>query len=142
MEIINLEMANLIILFNHSLTPTQITDAKENLHIKEIITPPVDLREMWANIPPDIADLSQTHNYVTVQNWLLKNGTAGDYVLIQGDFGATYLMVRFAFKQGHIPIYSTTRRQAEEQHSIDGSVKMTHRFNHVRFRCYQAIEEK
>jgi len=59
-----------------------------------------------------------------------------DYVLIQGDFGACYIIVNFAFEIGLIPIYSTTRRAAVEKHENDGSVKLIHQFNHQMFRKY------
>jgi hypothetical protein len=54
----------------------------------------------------------------------------------QGDFGATYLMVRFALEQGLIPIYATTRRKAREESQADGAVKLTHHFQHQTFRKY------
>ena len=60
----------------------------------------------------------------------------GDYILIQGDFGACFLMVQFAFEKGFIPIYSTTEREAVETHGEDGSVSLTHRFKHRIFRRY------
>lgn len=68
--------------------------------------------------------------------WLAMTAHQGDYALVQGDFGATYLAVRFAFKQGLIPVYSTTQRQAEEEHLPDGSVRLVHRFEHCMFRRY------
>jgi hypothetical protein len=57
-------------------------------------------------------------------------------VLIQGDFGATFLMVNFAFEKGLIPIHSTTEREATEELQPDGSVRLSHRFLHKRFRKY------
>jgi hypothetical protein len=45
-------------------------------------------------------------------------------VLIEGDFGACYLMVRFALEKGLVPLYSTTRREAEERYDADGSVRL------------------
>ena len=46
------------------------------------------------------------------------------------------IIVGFATEIGLIPIYSTTRREALEEHGEAGSVKMTHRFEHQRFRRY------
>ncbi|MEA3280185.1 MAG: CRISPR-associated protein Csx20, partial [Thermodesulfobacteriota bacterium] len=59
-----------------------------------------------------------------------------DYVLIQGDFGACYIMVRFAFEKGFVPVYSTTRREAVEKQQSDGAVKLVHQFKHQVFRKY------
>ena len=57
-------------------------------------------------------------------------------MLIQGDFGACFLMVNFALEKGFVPVYSTTKREVAEQYPEDGSVKMTHRFEHRMFRRY------
>lgn len=71
-----------------------------------------------------------------VTSWLEAEAVKGDHVLIQGDGGAVYLLLRFAFKKGLIAIYSTTERRAREEQLADGSVKMSHFFSHVRFREY------
>lgn len=124
----------LILLFNHQLTPNQELDARRNLGITRVVEPPENLRELWANVPPDPAEL---YAYLgPLKLWLTANASPDDYVLIQGDFGATYLMVAFAFEKGLIPIYSTTEREATEELQPDGSMKLTHRFLHKRFRKY------
>jgi hypothetical protein len=71
-----------------------------------------------------------------LRDWLTATAHPGDFVLIQGDFGAAYLMVNFALEKGLIPIYSTTRRSVEEERLSDGSVKLVRRFRHERFRIY------
>lgn len=124
----------LILLFNHQLTPDQELDARRNLGITRVVEPPEDLRELWGTVPPDLHELSA---YLEpVKHWLATHSSPGDYVLIQGDFGATHLMVKFAFEKGFIPIYSTTEREATEELQADGSVRLSHRFLHKRFRKY------
>jgi hypothetical protein len=71
-----------------------------------------------------------------IRAWVIESAQLGDFLLVQGDFGAVYLMVRFALEKGLIPIYSTTERVAAEEHKEDGSVTLTHHFRHVRFRKY------
>ena len=68
--------------------------------------------------------------------WLRSHAQANDFVLIEGDFGACYLMVRFAVENGLVPVYSTTFREAEEEYGEDGSVRLVHRFEHRIFRRY------
>ncbi|HAY20616.1 MAG TPA: hypothetical protein DCY27_00280, partial [Desulfobacterales bacterium] len=85
-------------------------------------------------IPPDLLEL--TGYLKPICSWLVGQATPGDYVLIQGDFGATYLMVRFALEHGLIPVYATTSRQALEEHLPDGTVKLLHYFQHQMFRRY------
>ena len=126
---------SLFLLFNHQLTPLQEQDARMSLGIRLIISPPSQIKDIWSSIPPDVLSLS---NYLKpVHDWLSHQAEKNDHVLIQGDFGACYIMVNFAFEHGLIPIYSTTKREAKEVHNTDGSVHLVHRVEHVIFRKYE-----
>ena len=59
-----------------------------------------------------------------------------DFVLIQGDFGACYLMVNFALEKGVIPVYSTTKRDAVDEYGDDDTIAIVHQFKHRIFRRY------
>lgn len=129
-------MAHLFLLFNHSITPPQESDVRASLGVEEIVPPPDDIKSLWSQIPPDLPGISE---YLRpVQQWLKTTASPGDYVLIQGDFGACYLMVDFAFQNELIPVYSTTRREMSETLAVDGSIRLTHRFDHRIFRKYGA----
>jgi hypothetical protein len=124
----------LLLLFNHTPTSLQEEDARLSLGIEEIIHLPECLRPVWNSVPPEIEKIE---DYLEpIKSWVLESSRTGDYILIQGDFGATYLMVRFAFERGLIPVYSTTRREAIEIHEPQGTVKLSHTFQHVKFRKY------
>jgi len=128
-------MPRLFLLFNHyPLTPEQQSDARTSLGVEEVITPPEKIRSLWSQFPPDAKGLASLLQ--PVRDWLVTAAIPGDLVLIQGDFGACYLMISFAMSQDLIPIYSTTERQAFEERLDDGSVHLVHRFRHVRFRLY------
>lgn len=71
-----------------------------------------------------------------VRQWLASNAERDNFVLIEGDFGACFLMVHFALERGLVPVYSITDREATEEYSKDGSIRMTHRFEHHIFRRY------
>ena len=58
------------------------------------------------------------------------------YVLVQGDFGTCHLLVNFCQKQGLVPVYGTTAREAVEQVEPGGTVHIQHRFRHRRFKVY------
>lgn len=95
---------------------------------------PPDLKAMWRQIP---ADLNGIDTYLKpIKQWLKDNSDKEDYVLIQGDFGACFIMVRFALGHGLIPVYSTTEREAVEEHGENGTVKLIHHFRHRIFRRY------
>jgi len=124
----------LILLFNHHLTPDQEFDAREKLSIMKVVEPPEPLRALWANVPPDLDELDA---YLEpIKQWLLDHARPDDCVLVQGDFGATYLLVNFALECGLVPVYSATEREATEEPQPDGSIKLSHRFLHKRFREY------
>lgn len=124
----------LYLLFNHRLTAEQEQDAYVSLQVKEMVPPPAALQDLWRQIP---ADLETLDDYLRpVREWLAAAAAKGDYALIQGDFGACFLMARFAIERGLIPIYSTTRREAVEQSRPDGTVRLVHHFRHRRFRTY------
>ena len=104
--------------------------------IDQVIDLPPDLKALWSQIPPDLTEIS---NYLDpIKEWLAGNARKRDYVLIQGDFGACFIMVNFAFENGLIPVYSTTRREADEEYDESGAIKMIHRFQHKIFRGYGA----
>ena len=127
-------MSNLFLIFNHELSPLQENSAIKELGICLFHKLPSELDRLWSQIPPDITKLTEYLKPIT--QWLSDSAQSSDYVLIQGDFGASYLMVQVAFKLGLIPVYSTTRREAIETHGADGSVQLIHQFKHVIFRKY------
>lgn len=57
-----------------------------------------------------------------VFDWLLKEARPGDYLLVQGDFGAIYLTVSFALPHELVPVYATTERKTVEVRLPDGTV--------------------
>lgn len=125
---------SLFLIFNHQATHRQEEDARASLGIERIVDLPPDLKDLWSQIP---SDLHEIMGYLEpVKNWLKSYARENDYVLIQGDFGACYLMVNFAFVTGLIPIYSTTEREAAEEYRKDGTVNLVHQFRHRIFRKY------
>ena len=123
---------NFYVLLNHELTDSQIAEVQE-MGANSIIQPPQDIKDFWANVAP-AGDLPlDTLRLVT--GWLAE-GSAGDYVLAQGDFGATYYVVNWCFANGRIPVYATTGRVYQSQPLPDGSIRQTHIIKHVNFRNY------
>lgn len=125
---------NLFLIFNHQFTSAQDSDARASLGLSQIVNLPGELQGLWSNIPPNFQGIRDYLN--PIQTWLTSHGQKGDYVLVQGDFGACYLMVNFAFEKGLIPIYSTTDREMGKEQGPDGSVKLTHYFRHRMFKKY------
>jgi hypothetical protein len=127
-------MPGFIVLFNHTLTPAQEESAFRSLAVDDIISPPAEVRRLWSQVPPAADSLA---DYLSpVKTWLDSTARPGDFVLVQGEFGATFIMVNHCLQKGYVPIYSTTSRRAMESHLADGTVEVRHVFSHVRFRRY------
>jgi len=128
-----MEQKSLFVLMSHDMTPSQIKDAKTNLKVDKIITVP---STYWGQIP---AEAKSVCPYTQeIKEWLRLNAKEGDYLLVQGDFGATVNLIHFARGIGLIPIYATTKRVAKEV--IKGDEVITIRaFEHIRFREYEDI---
>lgn len=124
----------MLLLFSHQLTEEQKNDAKKNWNIDEFIYLPVSLQTLWSNINPDLEELDTT--LTPIYDFVAQHTKTNDLVLIQGDFGACFLMVNYVGSEGMIPVYATTKRSVEEYMEDGKSVKKTI-FEHVRFREYE-----
>ncbi|WP_456386753.1 CRISPR-associated protein Csx20 [Desulfolithobacter sp.] len=127
-------MQDLYLLFNHRLTSHQAEQAKQELGVDNIIEPPDNITRLWANIPPEPESIRPVLE--PVFTWIDNEIRAGSFLLVQGDFGACFLVINHAAAKGITPVYSTTRREAAEQHTDDKTVRLAHTFRHVRFRIY------
>ena len=124
---------NMFLFFSHKLTDEQIKDAKENLGVDEFIYLPQDLQEKFSNVPPEIDDIKEyTQIFI---DFLEKNVSSEDIVLIQGDFGVVFWVVEYCKQKNLKAIYATTKRVVKEQ-NIDGKVVKISEFKHVKFRFY------
>jgi D-arabinose 1-dehydrogenase-like Zn-dependent alcohol dehydrogenase len=124
----------MFLIFSHKMTGEQIEDAEQSLGVFNLVEMPDLLKDLWKQISPLEAEIKTVLE--PLRQWLESVARPSDFVLIQGDFGATWLMVDFAFKQGLVPVYATTRRKAREIVQPDGSIKTEHIFQHQRFRRY------
>jgi len=121
-------------LFSHQLTADQQKCARKEFGVTRFQTPPERILHLWSQVP---AKDTQISSFLSpVKTWLEQTAHKGDLVLVQGDFGATFLMVLHAFSLGLVPVYATTQRQARENKMPDGSVQMSHVFRFKRFRIY------
>ncbi|WXG59608.1 CRISPR-associated protein Csx20 [Campylobacter concisus] len=88
-------MKTLFILMNHALTPEQEEDARENLKIEKFANI-ADAK--WSDIDPFEKSVVNVINIY--KDRLTGQASAGDVLLVQGDFGATYNMIKFRKKYG------------------------------------------
>ena len=124
-------MKTLFILMNHALTPEQEEDARKNLNVDKFVNI-ADAK--WSDIDP--SEKSITKFVESYRDKLKMQAKTGDILLVQGDFGATYNMVRFAKNMSLITVYATTSRIVSEQVE-NGKVVIKREFKHARFREYE-----
>ena len=126
-------MKILFTLINHTLTLEQEEDARKNLDVDKLVNI-ADAR--WSDIDP--SEKSVIEFVEAYKDKLKKQAKSGDVLLVQGDFGATYNMIRFAKNMGLIAVYATTNRIVSEQVEND-KVVIKREFKHARFREYEEL---
>ncbi|MBL0708246.1 MAG: hypothetical protein JJW00_04285 [Sulfurimonas sp.] len=126
-------MHKMFLIFSHKLREEQKEDATTSLNIKEFVELPDKLQELWSNIPAELKSLDRY--LLPLQRYIDSNALEGDVILIQGDYGATALMVEFCKEKGFVAVYSTTKREVKESLE-DNKVIKTSTFKHVIFRGY------
>ena len=126
-------MKTFFTLINHTLTSEQEEDARKNLNVDKFINI-TDAR--WSDIDP--SEKSVIEFVEAYKDKLKKQAKSGDVLLVQGDFGATYNMIRFAKNMGLIAVYATTNRIVSEQVE-NGKVVIKREFKHARYREYEEL---
>ena len=127
-------MKQMFLLFSHKLTLSQEEDAINSLKVEKFIPLPKNLQDLFSNITNYLDSLN---NYLKPIKEFLKDYSINDDIaLIQGDFGATYILVNFAKSLKLKAVYSTTKRVTQEFEE-DGKIIKKSIFEHERFREYE-----
>jgi len=127
---------SILVIFNHgSLSKEQV---QYLYNVKNIIEANIlylsdDLKKDWSSIDT----LPDTVNTTKIEDFIIAKTVQGDYVLVQGEFGAVFKLVNFCFKMNRIPIYATSKRISQDFVKDDGSVEKRAVFKFVRFREYE-----
>lgn len=128
-------MKKICLLFSHNLTSEQTFDIENKLKVNEVYKLSQKLQSQWSQVPTDEA-LKFGDYLEEIALFLKTTLQVGDFVLIQGDFGASYYMVNFCKEQGFVPIYSVNSRLSREVVE-NGIVKKYSEFKHEFFREYE-----
>lgn len=124
----------MILLFSHTLTAEQEADARENLGVDRFLYLPTELQQRFSNVPADLDDL---HAYaLPLRQWLRDQAQPGEPVLLQGDYGLTYILLHDCLELQLVPVYACSERQVLEIPQADGTVLTQRVFRHRRFRRY------
>jgi len=127
-------MKKICLLFSHNLTLEQKFDIENKLKVGKVYRLCEKLQGLWSQVPTD-KNLKFGDYLEEIELFLKTTLSAGDFVLIQGDFGASYHMVNFCKEQRFVPIYSVNSRLSREVLE-NGIVKKYSEFKHEFFREY------
>ena len=123
-------MKKMFVLINHNLTEEQKDQALRVFGVENIVNIADDA---WSNINPSAENILGALS--AYKQELMLESKAGDVLLVQGDFGATYNMINFAKNIGLKTIYATTKRVVQEL-IMDGKSVTKREFKHEKFREY------
>jgi len=126
-------MPDVFCLLNHELTPRQTEELQTSFNAGRIYYPPPHIVSLWSGIPTD-RELTKSC-FEPVCAWLGEAG-AGDIVVLQGEFNATFSMVDFALRKGLVPVCAVTKRVSQEVREGE-QVTKRYIFEHICFRRYR-----
>jgi len=124
----------MILLFSHQLSDPQKADATNTWGVEEFVYLPQKLQQIWSNISPDLDSLKEVLE--PIKSYVKEVANENDLILIQGDFGASYMMVNYAKSLNLAPVYATTKRMVQELVENGKTIKKSI-FEHRRFREYE-----
>ena len=122
-----------LLLFSHQLTEKQEKELKEDIKVENIISLPNELQEMWSNV--SIYE-NYEENIEKIKKFIRNNFNEKDVMLIQGNWGYTYNLVKWSIENEFLPVYSYTERNVEEIKDGENVKKISY-FKHVKFIRYE-----
>ena len=122
-----------LLVFSHQLTENQKKELTEEYSVKKIEKQPADLQNLWSNV---IIGESYKENLEKIKEYISKNFHIGDILVIQGNWGYTYNLVKWAIENEYLPVYSYTERNVEEIKDGEDVKKISY-FRHVKFLKYE-----
>ena len=122
-----------LLVFSHQLTENQEKELNGEYNVKQIEKLPDDLQNLWSNVT--IGE-SYKENLEKIKEYISKNFHIGDILVIQGNWGYTYNLVKWAIENEYLPVYSYTERNVEEIKDGEDVKKISY-FRHVKFLKYE-----
>ena len=124
-----------LLVFSHEMTENQEKELNEVYNVEKIEKLPKDLQEIWSNVS---IEKNYKENFEKIKKYVEENFNKNDVILIQGNWGYTYGLVKWSIEKGLIPVYSYTERNVEEIKDGENVKKISY-FKHVRFVKYTEI---
>ena len=122
-----------LLLFSHQLTENQEKELVENFKVKKIISLSSELQKMWSNV--SIKE-NYKENLEKIKKYIEENFNENDVMLVQGNWGYTYNIVKWSIEKRLVPVYSYTERNVEKIKDGENVKKISY-FKHVQFIEYE-----
>lgn len=122
-----------LLLFSHQLTDNQEKELIKDFEVKKIVSLTSELQEMWSNVS---IKKNYMENLKKIKEYIKSNFNKNDVMLIQGNWGYTYNLVKWSIDNGLIPVYSYTERNVEEIKDGENVKKISY-FKHIKFIEYE-----
>ena len=122
-----------LLLFSHQLTENQEKELVENFKVIKIVSLSSELQEMWSNV--SIKE-NYKENLEKIKKYIEENFNENDVMLVQGNWGYTYNIVKWSIEKKLVPVYSYTERNVEEIKDGENVKKISY-FKHVKFIEYE-----
>ena len=122
-----------LLVFSHQLTENQEKELIEKYEVKKIESLPNELQNMWSNV---LIKKDYKENLEKIKEFVKENFSKGDIILIQGNWGYTYNLVKWSIENELIPVYSYTERNVDEIKDGEPVNKLSS-FKHVNFIRYE-----
>ena len=117
------------LLFSHQLTDNQAKELMEDFGVKKIVSLTRELQEMLSNV--SIKE-NYMENLEKIKKYIENNFNKDDVMLIQGNWGYTYNLVKWSIDNDLLPVYSYTERNVEEIKDGENVKKISY-FKHIKF---------
>ena len=124
-----------LLVFSHEMTENQEKELNEVYNVEKIEKLPKDLQEIWSNVS---IEKNYKENFEKIKKYVEENFNKNDVILIQGNWGYTYGLVKWSIEKGLIPVYSYTERNVEVIKDGENVKKISY-FKHVKFVKYEEI---
>ena len=122
-----------LLVFSHQLTNNQEIELLEKYKVGKIEKLPEELQYMWSNVS---IKKDYKENLEKIKKYIANNFNSKDIMVIQGNWGYTYNLVKWSINNGFLPLYSYTERNVEEIKEGENVKKISY-FKHIKFIEYE-----
>ena len=122
-----------LLVFSHQLTNNQEIELLEKYKVGKIEKLPEELQYMWSNVS---IKKDYKENLEKIKKYIANNFNSKDIMVIQGNWGYTYNLVKWSINNGFLPLYSYTERNVEEIKDGENVKKISY-FKHIKFIEYK-----